>query len=169
MNEPAEILKTTEDCVAVLKQLVGPGRYRRVSKRHINERIVREFINDDREVYLVRTKLNGEFESVEARGAIGQFTLLELIEAARPIKHCGDYFHVYFNQQTGQLWVCMSDGDCCLDNGTSSMEEIKKRLKVLNGVRTIRIEAEHSPDVAADPDWVWVNENQDIGTVVEWI
>lgn len=169
MNEPAEILETTEDCTRILRMLIGPGRYKRTSKRRTGGHIVREFINDDREVYAVVTDLKGKFIQVESKGTIRLFTLAELVEAARPIKHCGDYFHVYFNHKTGQLWVCMGDGDCDPGNGSSSMDEIKQRLKTLKGVHSIRVEAEHSPDTRVDDTWVWVNEKQDIGTVIEWV
>ena len=68
----------------------------------------------------------------------------QLIRAAKPIKHCGDYGTLYYNadKQEAHWTAADSDGP---DNGYTDTQDIVKMLK-LPGIKHVEVGDEWSPD-----------------------
>jgi hypothetical protein len=72
----------------------------------------------------------------------------ELTRVAGLIRHCGDYGHLYVNED-GEVWWTAGDADNP-SNGYHSSEEIQRRLESVPGVRAVHIESEGMPPEGYD-------------------
>lgn len=69
--------------------------------------------------------------------------LKQLKDAAKTIKHCGDYGLLYMNDKGDVFWTC---GDADGENGTHNEDEIRDIFSKVDGIGKIEIEAECMPN-----------------------
>lgn len=166
------VCKSSEDCKKFLAQQFPqlPAKaWRRLNKTKIGSTVIRKFSNGDQVANVWSDSVTGRNSVTlrqahrEEKPANSQQVPLKaaLVAAAKPIKHCGDYGHLYYNVATRQVWLCLGDGDGGGDNGTTEIEECE-RLLHLPGVSSVVVEAEHSPD-DEDPDWLFIAK---VGTTI---
>jgi len=86
---------------------------------------------------------NDELVSVNPVGA--QDIRQALVDAAKPIKHCGDYGELFYHPEKREVWVTMGDGDGDTEQGYTDLDDIKTMLK-LPGIRKVSVEAESDPN-----------------------
>lgn len=86
----------------------------------------------------------------------------QLIDAAKPIKHCGDYGILWFNPKTNAVILTLGDSDGGTDNGGTSFNDIESMLK-LSGISSVEIADEWSPDEKEG----WKNLGH-VGTVIKF-
>lgn len=87
-------------------------------------------------------KLFEQWLSEETKNVSDTIDMKKLKSEASKIKHCGDYGHLFTNGN--EVWWCCGDADGG-DDETTSMEDIRKMLGSVPGVKKVTIEAECNP------------------------
>jgi len=159
-----KILNSTAECkahlVTIFPELAVNG-WKRVRKfKHKNGWSYRTFANGDTWVIVVTDSDNG-LRKVYPQGVLQEEDLpivQAIIDAAKKIKHCGDYGDIYYNPASKEVWGCYGDGDFSdnTDGPTTSADEAEQLLKV-PGVRKVRLEGECSPDTDNPEERSWVD------------
>ena len=84
----------------------------------------------------------------------------ELIEYAKTIKHCGDYGELWINELTGGVWWVAGDADFDPDEVEKGYctgdDDIRKAFLAMEGVTSVEIEAEYSPD--GEEGWAFIGK-----------
>jgi len=78
------------------------------------------------------------------------FDVEKLAAAAREIKHCGDYGRLFIKE--GSADVFWTAGDADSSDGFDDEDEIKHKLMAVDGVESVEVQAEATPD----PDSGWM-------------
>ncbi|NBQ67308.1 MAG: hypothetical protein EBU46_00140 [Nitrosomonadaceae bacterium] len=143
-------LKNTKDCTILVTHLYGYpySNWRRARKYKEGVNWVRDFTNDNGLLVKVVTTPKHEFSGI---GLVNNLvvncdTVATLKRKAKTIKHCGDYGQLFYHPATKQVWWCCGDADCDPDGPTDTVDMIKAKLNVADGL-TIHVEAEVTPDI----------------------
>lgn len=145
-----------------------PSNWKRVKKyRTPNYRnsVIRVFQADNGTCYMVTTENDNQTTFVKVGDETDGHIVVNLIEAAKDIDHCGDYGLLFWNKVEKKVWWTAGDGDGDEENGHTSIDSIITKFETIHGVADVCVEAECDPD-SVDPensDWVYLGRH---GTAV---